>query len=32
MGGFFTYWRKVTAVPVKEDTIPFLNETIGDIL
>lgn len=26
-GGFKPYWRKVKAVPVKEDTIPFINET-----
>ena len=32
MGGFFTFWKKVKAVPVKEDTIPFLNDTLGDIL
>lgn len=30
IGGFKTYWRKVTAVPVKEDIIPFLRETKGD--
>lgn len=30
IGGFKSYWKKVIAVPVKEDTIPFLNETKGD--
>lgn len=32
MGGFFVYWKKITAIPVKEDTVPFLNETIGTII
>lgn len=31
-GGFYIYWKQVIAVPVKEDTVPFLNETSGDIL
>jgi hypothetical protein len=26
-GGFNTYYKSVTAVPVKEDVVPFLNET-----
>ncbi len=30
IGGFKTYWKKVTGVPVKEDVVPFLNETTGD--
>lgn len=29
IGGFKPYWKKVTAVPVKEDVVPFLNETKG---
>jgi hypothetical protein len=29
IGGFKSYWKKVTAVPVKEDVIPFLKETKG---
>lgn len=29
IGGFKSYWRKVTAIPVKEDVIPFLSETKG---
>lgn len=32
MGGFFTYWKKITAVPVKEDVIPFIDETSGSLL
>jgi hypothetical protein len=30
IGGFKPYWRKVTCVPVKEDVVPFLNETKGN--
>ena len=30
IGGFKTYWKMVTGVPVKEDVIPFLNETKGE--
>lgn len=29
IGGFKSYWKKVTAVPVKEDVVPFLSETKG---
>lgn len=29
IGGFKPYWRKITAVPVKEDVVPFLSETKG---
>lgn len=29
LGGFKPYWREVTAIPVKSDTIPFLSETKG---
>lgn len=32
MGGFFVFWKKIIAVPVKEDAVPFLNETAGDII
>lgn len=30
IGGFKTYWKKVTGVPVKEDVVPFLYETKGN--
>ncbi len=30
IGGFKTYWKRVTGVPVKEDVVPFLSETKGD--
>ena len=30
IGGFKSYWKKATAVPVKEDVVPFLSETKGD--
>jgi hypothetical protein len=30
IGGFKTYWKKVTGVPVKEDVVPFLSETKGN--
>jgi hypothetical protein len=30
IGGFKPYWRKITGVPVKEDVVPFLNETKGN--
>ena len=29
IGGFKSYWKKVTAIPVKEDVLPFLSETKG---
>ena len=29
IGGFKPYWKKVTAIPVKEDVVPFLSETKG---
>lgn len=29
IGGFKAYWKKIIAVPVKEDIVPFLNETKG---
>lgn len=29
IGGFKSYWKRVTCTPVKEDVIPFLNETKG---
>ena len=29
IGGFKPYWKKVTAVPIKEDVVPFLSETKG---
>jgi hypothetical protein len=29
IGGFKTYWKRVTGVPVKEDVVPFLSETKG---
>ena len=29
IGGFKSYWKRVTAVPVKEDVVPFLSETRG---
>ena len=30
IGGFKTYWKIVMGVPVKEDVVPFLNETKGE--
>jgi len=30
IGGFKPYWKRVVAVPIKEDVLPFLNETKGD--
>jgi len=30
IGGYATYWRKITGVPVKEDVVPFLSETKGE--
>jgi hypothetical protein len=30
IGGFKTYWKLVVGVPVKEDVVPFLNETTGE--
>lgn len=29
IGGFVPYWKRVTGVPVKEDVVPFLSETLG---
>lgn len=29
IGGFKPYWKKITAVPVKEDVVKFLSETKG---
>ena len=29
IGGFKPYWKRIIAVPVKEDVIPFLSETKG---
>jgi hypothetical protein len=29
IGGFKPYWKRITAVPVKEDVVPFLSETKG---
>lgn len=29
IGGFKPYWKQITAIPVKEDVIPFLSETHG---
>jgi len=30
VAGFKPYWKKVIAIPVKEDVVPFLSETGGD--
>jgi len=30
IGGFIPYWKLIIAIPVKEDVVPFLNETNGD--
>jgi hypothetical protein len=30
IGGFKTYWKRVTGVPIKEDVVPFLSETKGN--
>jgi len=30
IGGFKSYWKLVTGVPVKEDVVPFLSETKGE--
>lgn len=30
IGGFKPYYKVITGVPVKEDVVPFLNETRGD--
>ena len=30
IGGFKSYWKRVTAIPVKEDVVPFLSETKGE--
>lgn len=30
IGGFKSYWKQVTGVPVKEDVVPFLSETKGE--
>ena len=32
IGGFKTYWKQIIGVPVKEDVLPFLNETKGEFL
>lgn len=32
IGGFKNYWKRIVAVPVKEDVLPFLNETKGDFI
>lgn len=29
IGGFKSYWKRITGVPVKEDVTPFLSETKG---
>jgi hypothetical protein len=29
LGGYKSYWKKISAVPVKEDVVPFLSETKG---
>lgn len=29
IGGFKPYWKRISGVPVKEDVVPFLNETKG---
>lgn len=29
IGGFKSYWKKITGVPVKEDVVPFLSESKG---
>lgn len=29
IGGFKPYWKRIVGVPVKEDVVPFLNETKG---
>lgn len=29
IGGFKQYWKRIVAVPVKEDVVPFLSETKG---
>ena len=30
IGGFKPYWKQITAVPVKEDVVPFLTEIKGE--
>lgn len=30
IGGFKPYWKKITAIPIKEDVVPFLSETRGN--
>jgi hypothetical protein len=30
IGGFKSYWKRVSGVPVKEDVVPFLSETKGN--
>lgn len=32
MGGFFSYWKKVTSIPVKEDAVTFLSDTKGTVI
>ncbi len=29
IGGFKPYWKKIIAIPVKEDIVPFINESNG---
>jgi len=29
IGGFKPYWKRIVGIPVKEDVVPFLNETKG---
>ena len=29
IGGFKSYWKSITGIPVKEDVVPFLSETKG---
>lgn len=31
IGGFKSYWKRVVAIPVKEDVVPFLSETKGEL-
>lgn len=30
LAGFKSYWKRITAVPIKSDTLPFINETGRD--
>ena len=29
IGGYKPYWKKITAIPIKEDIVPFINESNG---